>query len=64
MTRRYNKSIIKETREFAEWFISDYLADYLLGLDELELKMIKSEFNKLINAKIIEIIRNTGKSPS
>lgn len=60
MTRRYKKSIINETREFAKWFVSDYLADYLLGLNELELKMIKSEFNMLINTKITEIIRNTG----
>lgn len=60
MTRRYKKSTIRETREFAKWFVSDYLADYLLGLNELELTMIESEFNMLIDTKIIEIISNTG----
>lgn len=60
MTRKYKKSTIKETREFAKYFVLNYLADYLLGLNELELKMVKSEFNVLINAKITEIIGNTG----
>lgn len=61
MTRRYKKSEIREAREFAKGFVSDYLESYLLGLNELELGMVKSEFDMLIDTKIIEIIRNTEK---
>lgn len=60
MTRRYKKSVIRETREFAKNFVSNYLENYLAGLNELELRMVKSEFDMMINTKIIEIIRNTG----
>ena len=59
MTRRYKKSVIRETREFAKDFVSNYLESYLAGLNELELEMVKSEFNMVIDTKIIEIIRNT-----
>lgn len=60
MTRRYKKSVIRETREFAKDFVSNYLESYLAGLNELELEMVKSEFSMLVDTKIIEIIRNTG----
>lgn len=60
MTRRYKKSTIREAREFAKDFVSNYLESYLAGLNELELKMVKSEFDMLVCTKIIEIIRNTG----
>lgn len=59
MTRRYKKSVIRETREFAEDFVSNYLESYLAGLNELELEMVKSQFDMVINTKIVEIIRNT-----
>lgn len=59
MTRRYKKYVLRKTREFAKDFVSNYLESYLVGLNELELKMVKSEFNMLIDTKIIEIIRNT-----
>ena len=59
MTRRYKKSVIRETREFAKDFVSNYLESYLAGLNELELEMVKSEFDMVIDTKIIEIIRNT-----
>lgn len=59
MTRRYKKSVIRETREFAKDFVSNYLESYLAGLNELELKMIKVEFDMLVDTKVIEIIRNT-----
>lgn len=59
MTRRYKKSLIRETREFAKDFVSNYLESYLVGLNELELEMVKSEFNMMIDTKIIKIIRNT-----
>lgn len=60
MTRRYKRSEINQTREFAKAFVSSYLKSHLCGLNELELKMVKSEFDMLIDTKIIEIIRNTG----
>lgn len=59
MTRRYKKSVIRETREFAKDFVSNYLESYLAGLNELELEMVKSEFNMMIDTKIIKVIRNT-----
>lgn len=59
MTRRYRKSVIRETREFAKDFVSNYFESYLAGLNELELRMVKSEFDMMIDTKIIEIIRNT-----
>lgn len=61
MTRRYKKSEIRKTREFASSFVSSLLEDYLEGLNELELKMVKSEFDMLIDTKIVEILRNTEK---
>lgn len=59
MTRGYKKSTIRKTREFAKDFVSNHLESYLVGLNELELSMVKSEFDMLLNTKIIEIIRNT-----
>jgi len=59
MTRRYKKSEIREARKFAENFAKLCLEDFLEGLNELELRMFKSECDMLIDTKIIEIIRNT-----
>ena len=59
MTRRYKKSELRLAREWAKELVEELIDCKLLCSNELELRMVKSEFNMLIDTLIIEKIRNT-----
>lgn len=54
MTRRYKKSEIKLTREWAKDLVEEFIDCHLLNSYELELNMIKEQFDIQITKLLIE----------
>lgn len=62
MTRKYKKSEIKLTKEWAKDLVEEFIDCHLLYSRELELSMIKEEFAiQLTKLLIEESKRNTEK---